>query len=186
MAFLRKVAACVAPSVAADIEAFRAALLAVPSVPPRLQEVGACENKFGNDWVALTGRAQVESQLVEAGDCRVRTADGASKSLSITAYSSAVVKLLLQGLEKQLEAVSATASQRQAVVRGVAVHLNGVWMGGRMSCRVLVSEDGLRLKYSLDPDTRAKQYMGQNDDRSARRKAMSKPAGKSHRAYSYF
>ena len=47
----------------------------------------------------------------------------------------------------------------------------------RMWSRVLLAEEGQKLKYALDPFTPAMQYMGTRDNRSVRRKTSDTEAG---------
>ena len=186
VAWLRKVAASAMAAWQGDINAYRQALHAIRAVPSRLAELRNFVNEFGNDWEALVGEDQIRTQLVGVADCRLRSADGASKTLGMTAYSTAVIKQVLGGLKQQLDTVEATVAQRQACWRAVGTHLNGVWMGGQQTNRVLECADGLSLKYSLDPYTERKQYGGRHDHRSAKRKAASRPSSKSLRVVTYF
>ena len=145
--------------------------------------IGTHPKRIVSGWASFVGQAQVHDQLYAPGDCRVRSVDGASSSLSMTAYAAASVKFIIEGLEKQLAAVEAT--QRKVVRQGVAVHMTGVWAGQRLRNRVLETHKGQKLRYAVDPLSESQQYQGTRDDRSARRKASARPSGKSHRAPTY-
>lgn len=185
MAFCRQVAAVAAAAADDDLARFRAELGGAAEVPARLAAVRTRTNVFGSDWATFTGEEQVRTQLHAPGDCRVRSADGASQSLTMTAYATAVLKFMLCGLQEELSAVDATPAQKKAVWRGVAVHMNGLWASEGRRNRLLKTADQQKLKYSLDPFSEEEQYRGGCDDRSARRKASAKPSNKARRAPTY-
>ena len=185
VAFCRQVAAVAAAAADDDLARFRAELGGAAEVPARLAAVRTRTNVFGSDWATFTGEEQVRTQLHAPGDCRVRSADGASQSLSMTAYATAVLKFMLGGLQEELSAVDATPAQKKAVWRGVAVHMNGLWASEGRRNRLLETADQQKLKYTLDPFSEEQQYRGGCDDRSARRKASAKPSNKARRAPTY-
>ena len=158
VSFCKHVAAVAAAGDSGDVDRFKEVLLAMPAIPARLEAIGTHTNRFGSEWATFVGEAQVQNELYAPGDCRVRSVDGASSSLSMTAYASAIVKFMLEGLEKQLTAVEASVPQRKAVWHGVAVHMNGVWAGQRLRNRVLETHNGQKLKYALDPFSESTQY----------------------------
>ena len=161
---------------------FRAALAAAAEVPARLAAVRTRRNDHGSEWSTFTGEDQLRTQLVTPNDCRVRSTRGGSESLTMTKYASAVVKFCLDGMRAELDVVDATQAQKKAVWRGVAVHMNGVWVNEQLTNRLLETADYDRLKYMLDPYTEEKQYCGQRDTRSAQRKTSAKPSRKASRA----
>lgn len=178
MAFLRNVAIVAAAASQGDMARFRAALAAAAEVPARLAAVRTRSNDHGNQWSAFTGAEQLRTQLVAPNDCRVRSTRGGKESITMTTYASAVVKFCLDGMRAELDAVHATQAQKKAVWRGVAVHMNGLWVNEQLTNRLLETADYDRLKYALDPFTESKQYSGQRDTRSAQRKATPKPSHK--------
>ena len=185
MAFCKQVAAVAAAAAGEDMPRFRAALAGAAEVPARLAAVRTRTNRFSSDWATFTGEEQVQTQLLAPGDCRVRSVDGASQSLTMTAYASAVLKFMLDGLQEELTAVDAAPAQKKAVWRGVAVHMNGLWASEGRRNRLLETADQQKLKYALDPFSEGEQYRGGRDDRSARRKASAKPSNKALRAPTY-
>lgn len=182
MAFCKQVAAVAAAAAGEDMPRFRATHAGAAEVPARLAAVRTRTNRFSSDWATFTGEEQVRTQLLAPGDCRVRSAAGASQSLTMTAYASAVIKFVLEGLQEELTAVDATPAQKKAVWRGVAVHMNGFWASEGCRNRLLETADHQKVKYVLDPFSLGEQYRGTRDDRSARRKASAKPANKALRA----
>ena len=81
----------------------------------------------------------------------LRGRDGNDNSLSMTAHCSAVVKLLVSGVQRQLADANASAAQTKAALRALASHLNGVWFQRGLTNRLLLREEGRSLKYVLDP-----------------------------------
>ena len=156
------------------------------SVPTQLAAIDGRASASGND---LIGKEQVNTQLRAPADCRIRQADGTSKNLSMTACCSAVGKMFLSGFQDQLTNTNATAVQKRAALRALGVPLNGVWSAARpKDRRVLLSEDGQKLKYTPDP------FIPQQDitwapgttDRCDARRRTSRPPGKlSVRLYSH-
>ena len=180
--FCRAVAECVGPAVAGNVAGFKAALRAIPCVPESLRRVESFVNQHGNKWSDLTSEATVENNIVGVDACSLGTAAGGTKTLSMTTYSTAVVRQFLQGLEQQLQEDGATALQAAAAVRIVGIHMNTAWVGQGCAARVLAKESGQQLKYDLDPTDQSRLYAGTRDKRSEQRRAVKRPSSRSARA----
>ena len=185
--FLRRVARLVRAANALDLEDFRGLLTSVQSPPARLSQLTSLTNEFGNTWQNLVGTDAVAHRFDSPEACHILQKDGSYKPVPMRTYCTAVVKFVLSAVQAALRDAQAPSGTQQAVLRATAVHLNGQWAGhGRLKNRVLLSNDGLSVRYLLDPFTESLQYMGSKDNRSVRRKTSDKDSNRGLRAPTYF